>query len=84
MKHKTSPRVKLARQKFDRATSHREYRSALALARRLKPEEQLEVLDNLFAAADRLHVDRASGVPRVIPRGTLTVRGKAVEVEVLA
>lgn len=71
--------------RFAAAVTHQQYRRALRFAKRLDKHSQLVVLEALFEAADRLNVDRASGValPKVTPRGNVTVRGKAVVVEVL-
>ena len=73
-------------ERFTAAVTHQQYRRALRLAKALDKHSQLLVLDALFAAAERLQVDRASGValPRVTPRGTVAVRGRSVVVEVLS
>jgi hypothetical protein len=76
-------KAELVKARFQKATQHADYRKALRLAKQLKPEDQLVVLDALFEAAERLNVDRVTGVPRVEPRGTIQVRGKEVTVEIL-
>ena len=69
---------------FTKAETHRQYRRALRLAQELDKHAQLTVFPALFSAADRLHVDRATGVPKVQPRGFVDVRGRAVAVEILS
>jgi hypothetical protein len=51
------------KQAFINATNAKKFKAALKLARRLKGKDQLVVLDELFAAADRLSLDRQSGEP---------------------
>jgi len=74
---------------FEKAETPAEYRRALYFARQLKGTQQLLILDALFAAADRLEVDKQSGMPRVKPFGCIRVRGRRgamrdVVVEILA
>jgi hypothetical protein len=80
--------ISLVNGRFLSASNHRQYRLALAISRRLTAPEQVHVLTELFAAADRLHVDRVTGLPRVAPRGSvpqyLGSRCHMVAVEVLA
>ncbi len=79
-------KAEIIKERFAAAVTHQQYRKALRLAKSLDKHAQLTVLDALFAAAERLNVDKASGValPRVQPRGTVAVRGRDVPVEVLA
>ncbi len=76
--------VALVRQSFASADSTRQYRKALALASKLPKTAQLEVFDSLFAAAHRLNLGSAAGLPRVEVKPPIRVRGKTVEVERLA
>lgn len=48
---------------FIGATTARKYKAALRLAGRLRGKDQLVILDALFAAADRLKVERTTGEP---------------------
>ena len=48
---------------FENAKNARQYKAALAKARRLGGKKQLAVLDSMFAAADRLGVERSTGEP---------------------
>lgn len=48
---------------FQLATTTKEYKAALAKARRLGGEDQLTVLDDMFDAAKRLGVRRSTGEP---------------------
>ncbi len=77
-------KVEILRGMFDAATSHAAYRLALRKLKRLSGNEQLAVLDHMFAAAERLQVDKVTGLPKVEVRGSIRVRGRDVVVEVLS
>lgn len=53
-------RVKKA---FEEATTAKKFKAALVLARKLTGKDQLVILDSLFAAANRLGVERSTGEP---------------------
>lgn len=55
--------VKKTREKFLEATTAKKYKAALRAALKLKGKDQLLILDALFAAADRLKVERTTGEP---------------------
>lgn len=57
----TTGRVDKVRNAFIHAATAKNYRAALRLAFRLRGQDQLKVLDALFAAAERLKVDRQTG-----------------------
>ncbi len=48
---------------FQQATNVKQYKAALAQARKLGGQKQLAVLDEMFAAADRLGLQRSTGEP---------------------
>jgi hypothetical protein len=78
------PKVQIVIQMFERASSHGDYRKALTAVKKLTAHDQLPVIDVARAAAARLHVDTAAGVPKVTPRGEIVVDGRQVIVEELS
>lgn len=83
--------VELVNGLFGRAHDSKSYRKALSALKRLHAKDQLLCLDALFAAAERLGVERTTGyylnrgehLPRVVPRGSVVVGGREVVVEEL-
>lgn len=79
-----SKRTEIVKSKFLAATSRGDYRKALRMTEKLTGKEQILVLDALRDAAKRLDVEPTTGMPRVTPRGSVSVRGREVIVEVLS
>jgi arginine deiminase len=78
-----SKKVEIVKRLICNSADRKAYRKALREVERLSPQEQLEVIDDLRAAAERLDVQPETGMPAVKPRGTVNVRGREVVVEVL-
>lgn len=56
-------RIEEVKKAFSTCDDAKKYRSALKRARRLSGNSQLKVLDDMFAAADRLKLQRGTGEP---------------------